>query len=666
MLQFTSEQLKAYISILEEGDKAFTGNIQTDYVAQTQADIFFQLGIRDRELMKYGLSEIAFAKDVYHAEVYNIIDKYREGYLTFDTSFSRWKDAAKKAMERTYRGGAAHVGNPFYKDLKVPRTDLRLMGRYLRKEGKFFKQLLFDIKDPMHKPMAMIPKDAAGNLMPGYRVQRWDYRTRANMYPESMKAMQYNGMLMGAGKNMEVRWVLGVPMTEHCDDCPRLARRVWPSYASLPTVPRAGDTQCLWKCYCHLEFRQKISRRTFDLAGSATSGAIQAAGRFGRVYDTAGNEVGGVLQREVESYMAQEFKARQMMSVTEGAERMRWIQLRKEMNRLIIDRTKAGQYRAVPTVSVKALTGTVKAIQAKGVSVLPFSEQVVGKEVWFVRGDYSSFGVIRIQNGVKVFKSPTGVVLEIDAKMDIVFAAEKVQVGLKGYTNATIVSEVEIPSDTRGIHRTYKATLSNGEEACYKPLASSDAARNESLAYDIAKAMDWDDLVPMTTMKNGSEGMGSVQKWVRGQTWAGTSERIRALITIAEKERLYAFDVVVGNLDRHGNNYMTTKVGNKWKLKAIDNEYTLNEGTRGWANSRISGEFARKTISASVKKALKRLLKNRSKLKHLFEVRDRYEASFWTRVRRLIKAEKYDIDIFDDNTWQTIWDEEMARLNVSR
>lgn len=664
MLQFTSEQLKAYISVLEEGDKAFTGDIQTDYVAQTQADIFFQLGIRDRELMKYGLNQIALAKDVYHAKMYNIIREYRAGTINSSVALSQWKEGAKVAMERTYRGGAAHVGNPFYKDLKIPRTDLRLMGRYLRKEGKFFKQLLFDIKDPMHKPLAMIPKDAKGNLLPGYRVQRWDYRTRANMYPESMKAMQYNGMLMGAGKNMEVRWVLGVPMTEHCDDCPRLARRVWPSYASLPTVPRAGDTQCLWKCYCHLEFRQKISRRTFDLAGSATSGAIQAAGRFGRVYDTAGNEIGGVLQAEVESYMVQEFKARQMMSVTQGEERMRWIQLRKEMNRLVIDRTKAGQYRAVPTVSVKALTETIKAVQARGVGVLPFGEQVVGKEVWFVRADYSAFGVIRIENGVKVFKSSTGVTLEIDGRMDILFATEKIPTGLKGYTEATIVSEVEIPSDEQGIHRTYKAELSNGESGCYKPLASSDAAKNEPLAYDVAKAMGWDDLIPMTVMKNGSEGMGSVQKWVRGQVWARTPERIKALVKIAEKERLYAYDVVVGNLDRHGKNYMTTKVGDKWKLKGIDNEYTLEQGTTGWCNSRIASEFARKTISASVKKALKKLLKNRSKLKHLFEVRDRYEASFWTRVRRLIKAEKYDINIFDDNTWQTIWDEEMAKLNI--
>jgi len=391
MLQLSEEKFKALITVLEESDKAFVGDIQRDVVAQAQADIFFQLG-------------------------------FQAGTYSYDKAFGLWKDVSKRTVEGMYRAGAATVGNPFYKELKIPGRDLRLMSRYMRREGRFFKGLLSDIRDPKHVPI--IPTDAAGKRLPGYKLQRFDYLTRAGMYPESLEAMRYNGMLMGAGRNIEIRWVLGVPMTEHCIDCPTLAMRVWLP-ETLPTVPRAGDTKCLWKCYCHLEPRQRFMRTTFDIAGRATEGAIRAFGRNARVYDTAGQEIGGQLQREIEFWQAQEYKARQMMSIAPKAERMFWIGERKRFNRLIIDRAKAGSYRVVPTVSVSALTKTIKAAAAKGGTLTTIEKLMVGDEVWFARSDYSSFGVIGIRNGVKVFKSPTGVVLNLDDVTDIIFAAGK-------------------------------------------------------------------------------------------------------------------------------------------------------------------------------------------------------------------------------------------------
>jgi len=197
--------------------------------------------------------------------------------------------------------------------------------------------------------------------------------------------------------------------------------------------------------------RQKVSRTTFDLAGSATSGAIQAAGRYSQVYDTAGQPIGGELQRQVEQWSAQMNRARQMMSITRGKDRMFWIRQRKEFNRLIIDRCRAGQYRSVPTVSVSALTKTIRSVYAKGGSLVDdFTRLAVGDEVWFVRSDYSSFGVVGMRDGRLVFKSPTGVVLDYVGETDIVFLTKRKFVSARSISKARKWAEENVARDAVG------------------------------------------------------------------------------------------------------------------------------------------------------------------------------------------------------------------------
>ena len=243
-MEFTSESLENYIEILEEADKAFVGDLTKDFVAQAQADIFFQLGIRDRELMKTGLNLVATSTGAYNKAMLDIVGKFQTGAIDYNVAFRDWRAATKTAMTGMYRGGGMAVGNPFFQDLKIPARDLRLMSNYLNKEGTYFKQFLRDIKNPKFVPASKIPKDAAGKRLPGYKLQRFGYAERAGFYPESMKAMRYNGMVRGAGSNMEIFWVLGAPQTVHCEDCPVLAGRAWTG-ETLPTVPGAGDTKCL-------------------------------------------------------------------------------------------------------------------------------------------------------------------------------------------------------------------------------------------------------------------------------------------------------------------------------------------------------------------------------------------------------------------------------------
>lgn len=49
-----------------------------------------------------------------------------------------------------------------------------------------------------------------------------------------------------------IYWVLGEPETNHCTDCPELARNSPYFPGQLPTVPRGNQTICLGGCLCSL------------------------------------------------------------------------------------------------------------------------------------------------------------------------------------------------------------------------------------------------------------------------------------------------------------------------------------------------------------------------------------------------------------------------------
>lgn len=81
-------------------------------------------------------------------------------------------------------------------------------------------------------------------------------RNRATMYILSSGAMYEYGRhraKIASGNYSEELWDLGA--AEHCPDCQDLNARGWVELGSLPTVPRAGSTQCLSHCKCAIRYR---------------------------------------------------------------------------------------------------------------------------------------------------------------------------------------------------------------------------------------------------------------------------------------------------------------------------------------------------------------------------------------------------------------------------
>lgn len=435
----TLKQMKSAIPALEEADKAFSGTVARDQIMSAQTNMFFQMGLQNPDVAKAGMAMHAQILRGFKSNMVSVVSGYQAGSINFPQALKKWQTFAKEHYTNMFIAGTKAAGNPYYSKLGLTQKDLAFIDKAVKYESRFFKRLLFDMKDPKHVPLSQIPRDSAGRLAKGYRVKKFGYLkrvgktlSRAEMYAESGSAQFYNGMVAGSSQHLNVHWVLGIPMLDHCSDCPRLSRRIW-TWKTLPTVPRAGDTECKYMCYCHLEFRPKKTGPKINIPGRATAEAISTVGRNARVFDTQGVEMTGVLQQEVEALYAKMYKARQMMSVTTGAERMEWVHLRKNLNRQLIDRLKAGDYRATPTIAVKDLVSTIETardyatmtagttIGAEMRLVPKLSDLFTGDEIIFTRADFSARGVVQLINNRLHVKYGNGETMLFNQDTDIVF-----------------------------------------------------------------------------------------------------------------------------------------------------------------------------------------------------------------------------------------------------
>jgi len=202
--------------------------------------------------------------------------------------------------------------------------------------------------------------------------------------------------------------------------------------------------------------------------------------------------------------------------------------------------------------------------------------------------------------------------------------------------------------------------LEDGEVGVYKPHSGesnllSDAAggalyKREAAAYDVAKAMGWDDLVPETVVKRGPAHIGSVQKWVKGKIAGEAGGAVLQRIAEFEKEKLFAFDVIIANADRHGGNFMVTPAS---KIKAIDNGYAFLSNKVDCAISLrpYYPSYFNSVINLKVRKAIKKLLKNKTMLRARLKILGLEQSAIdlmFKRAENLSRLTKYSGDIIFD------------------
>lgn len=455
------------IPILEKYDKVLIGSVERDAIMSGQSDIFFQLGLTDPKLMAAGQKEFLNLFSGMKNDMRNLVgDFIRDGALNnadvarklTSSYMKRFKSICGDYYNKMFLSGAKAVGNPYYRDLGQTRKDFAFLAKARRVEQRFFRKLLGDIGNPNHIP-------------------RHPYLTRGAYYGESGRAQFLNGMVGGAGKKVNVRWVMnmyGTPLTEHCDVCPVLAKGLY-SWKTLPTIPRGGDTPCLFRCYCGLQIIPPKGPPRVTVPGRSTQEGQYAPNRYGTLYDANGEPILGTALANIERMYAEMYKARQMIQIKTGATRREWIMKRQAINRNLIDYIKARGYRTVPSVSVRALIETAKSAQAKGGSLTVFEKLGIGDELVFVRANYSAVGILEVRGNRLVFVGSDGQVLAVDDATDILFVTKKARIIDEGIPRRDIIKSLnECADHTAMTNKEFGVCLNSKGDVIWKKAGTGD------------------------------------------------------------------------------------------------------------------------------------------------------------------------------------------------
>jgi len=151
----------------------------------------------------------------------------------------------------------------------------------------------------------------------------------------------------------------------------------------------------------------------------------------------------------------------------------------------------------------------------------------------------------------------------------------------KSLRQGKIVHEELIAEDDGGgINDVYRVRLKDGSEGAWKPKSGEDPDarynirrgtyyQREAAAYDVAKAIGMTDLVPATVVREHQGQKGSLQEWVRNAVPMWETPRFRdAFGGNRDLARAAAYDVLIGNTDRHPGNWL---IKDGKKLRLIDN-----------------------------------------------------------------------------------------------
>lgn len=179
----------------------------------------------DETSSKFGDSAYDEVKAKFAGKLDRAINDYSRGNLSQSELEGRFQAAIAGSYSDAYRSGLDRWGRS-----DLSKRDEQWLRRAVSGEAKYARNFAADI--------------ASGAVSPSQAANR------AGMYADSLDSVRTNGWVEGSPDGTVFVWELGV--ARHCNDCPSLAMASPYTKEDLPTVPRAGDTQCQSRCACHL------------------------------------------------------------------------------------------------------------------------------------------------------------------------------------------------------------------------------------------------------------------------------------------------------------------------------------------------------------------------------------------------------------------------------
>ena len=172
------------------------------------------------------------AKSSYQSAISRLVNRVRSGSMNSEQAVAAFRATIDDVYKKAYMSGALRSGNQYYKELGLTQSDAAIARSGGTVESGFWKSFV---------------KDVADKSYPASRIDQ-----RALMYAQAIEAQHWNGYVAGLGPDSQLAWILGDPETDHCTDCEEIAANSPYTPSTLPTTPRAGDTDCLSRCYCEL------------------------------------------------------------------------------------------------------------------------------------------------------------------------------------------------------------------------------------------------------------------------------------------------------------------------------------------------------------------------------------------------------------------------------
>ena len=294
-----------------------------------------------------------------------------------------FEKAMLDSYTKAFQSGALKMGNSQYKDIaNLSPSDKRFIRQKVSKEMGFLKRYLS--QDGLKK--------LGGQHFRGV--------SRSQGFVNSLDAQFFRGMLAGANDAQVFFWELQGAVVMHCPDCVTLNVNSPFLKRNLPTVPRAGETQCVHWCQCVLR-AEGLGQAEYGtpFQGSGVSMDAECA-----VWDAEGVPVSGSIQKLLDDLYRSLNLARGKISVTTGDMQKQWIANRIEINKNIIDLSKSYKVRVVPRWSVNDLTTNIRTLTKKGlVHVTDIRSLAADSMVYFINGGSMQIGQVEIRDGALGF-----------------------------------------------------------------------------------------------------------------------------------------------------------------------------------------------------------------------------------------------------------------------
>jgi hypothetical protein len=206
-------------------------NLDRDLTSAAFQGLIPDLARRQRMAHQRSSARLRTLTDNFHTTAVLRLNQARSGQVRRELALRDLKEDFKKLYYESFqlgiRGSTSHL-NPL--EVMTP-ADRQWVDSAFIHEMRFFNRFVNQV--------------LVGQLTPG----QVDWRLR--MYMNTVRGIYEGGRVIGTAPNTLIYWVYN-PEAQHCESCLYLRDHSPYTKSTLPTTPRAGATECISNCKCHL------------------------------------------------------------------------------------------------------------------------------------------------------------------------------------------------------------------------------------------------------------------------------------------------------------------------------------------------------------------------------------------------------------------------------